>query len=626
MAATNGHANGTHKRPLRIAGSSGGFTDRQRAIHSLALCDVDVIVGDWMSECTMSWHGAAKSAILAKGDSDERPGLYDPSFMANLTPALPVLAEKGTKVAVNAGASDTEMLARTVQAKIDELGLQGRLKVAWVTGDEVLDVVNRLMKAGEKFENICFGGELKDWGFEPVAAQCYLGGAGIAEAFRQGADIVVCGRVADAAPTIGAAMWWHGWNRDRDFDQIAGSLIAGHLIECSSYVCGGYYSGFKELFDGCENVGFPIAEVFADGGCALVKEPNTGGEISIGTVASQLLYEIQGPQYYGSDVVAVLEGINMTQEDKDRVLVTGVKGKPPPTTTKVGITAHGGYQAEFHFILVGLDLEQKAEWTERQVRASMGKNVERFSCLKFTLNGSSPDNPENQDVATVDFRVFAQTKDRSLVVKDTIEVPGFNRWCLENFLQSCPGATIENDIRQSAGKEFYEYWAALLPQKEVTHQVKLLWTDQTIDIPPSPSMQLYSTRQWSYETKDPVPLSSFGPVTRGPMGWRVLGRSGDKASDANVGFFVRYDDEWDWLRSLLTIEKIIQLLGPEYNGKLVERFEIPGIKAVHFLLHDHLDRSYNATSTYDGLGKNLCEYLRAKHVAIPNSFLRRGRI
>jgi hypothetical protein len=171
MAATNGHANGTHKRPLRIAGSSGGFTDRQRAIHSLALCDVDVIVGDWMSECTMSWHGAAKSAILAKGDSDERPGLYDPSFMANLTPALPVLAEKGTKVAVNAGASDTEMLARTVQAKIDELGLQGRLKVAWVTGDEVLDVVNRLMKAGEKFENICFGGELKDWGFEPVAAQ-----------------------------------------------------------------------------------------------------------------------------------------------------------------------------------------------------------------------------------------------------------------------------------------------------------------------------------------------------------------------------------------------------------------------------------------------------------------------
>ena len=456
--------------------------------------------------------------------------------------------------------------------------------------------------------------------------RCYLGGAGIAEALRQGADIVICGRVADAAPTIGASMWWHGWNRDKDFDQVAGSLIAGHLIECSSYVCGGYYSGFKELFEGCENVGFPIAEIFADGSCALIKEPNTGGEISVGTVASQLLYEIQGPQYYGSDVVAVLEGIVMAQEGKDRVLVTGVKGKPPPTTTKVGITASGGWQAEFHFILVGLDLEQKAEWTERQVRASMGKNAERFSCLKFTLNGYCPEDPRNQDVATVDFRVFAQTKDRSLVVKDSIEVPGFNRWCLENFLQSCPGATIENDIRQSAGKEFFEYWAALIPQKEVNHQIQLLWNNITIDVAPSPSMVEYTTRQWSYETKDPVLLSSFGQTTRGPMGWRVLGRSGDKASDANVGFFVRHEDEWDWLRSFLTVDKLIQLLGPEYNGKLVERFEIPGIKAVHFLMHDHLDRSYNATSTYDGLGKNVCEYLRAKYVDIPNSFLRRGRI
>ena len=111
---------------------------------------------------------------------------------------------------------------------------------------------------------------------------------------------------------------------------------------------------------------------------------------------------------------------------------------------------------------------------------------------------------------------------------------------------------------------------------------------------------------------------------RGPLGWVVLGRSGDKASDANVGLFVRGDDEWEWLRSLLTIDLIKKLLGREYNGKGVDRFEIPGIKAVHFLLHDHLDRCYNATSTYDGLGKNVCEYLRAKHVDIPTKFLRRG--
>jgi hypothetical protein len=148
-----------------------------------------------------------------------------------------------------------------------------------------------------------------------------------------------------------------------------------------------------------------------------------------------------------------------------------------------------------------------------------------------------------------------------------METPGFQRWVLENFLQSCPGATIENDFRQSAGKEFYEYWAALLPQSEVTHEVKLLWAKKFIDIPPSPKMEVYTERQWSYETTNPVDLASFGPTTRGPIGWRVLGRSGDKASDADAGFFVRGDDEWEWSRSSLTIEKFKQLLGPEYNAR-----------------------------------------------------------
>lgn len=164
----------------------------------------------------------------------------------------------------------------------------------------------------------------------------------------------------------------------------------------------------------------------------------------------------------------------------------------------------------------------------------MGKNAEKFSVLKFSLNGYSPEDPWNQDVATADLRVFVQTKDRSLVVKDSLEVPGFNRWCMENFLQSCPGATIENDIRQSAGKEFYEYWAALIPQAEIAHAVNLMWAGQSVDVPVPKAMHEYGytreQRQWSYETKGAKPLDSFGPTVKGPLGWVVLGRSGDKAS------------------------------------------------------------------------------------------------
>jgi 4-hydroxy-3-methylbut-2-enyl diphosphate reductase IspH len=136
----------------------------------MAHTDVDVIVGDWMSECTMSWHGAAKDEQKANGLSEEeRLGLYDPSFLGTFSPALSVIQEKGIKVAVNAGASDTEKLAKEILKKIKELGLT--LKVAWIAGDDVIETVKVMLAKGEKFENICFGGELKDWGFEPLAAQ-----------------------------------------------------------------------------------------------------------------------------------------------------------------------------------------------------------------------------------------------------------------------------------------------------------------------------------------------------------------------------------------------------------------------------------------------------------------------
>jgi hypothetical protein len=135
--------------------------------------------------------------------------------------------------------------------------------------------------------------------------------------------------------------------------------MAGHLIECSSYICGGYYSGFKDIMDGCENLGFPIAAIEDSGETVISKEPNTGGVINVGSVTSQLVYEIQGPLYYNADVTANLEGIKFEQVGKDKVRMSGVKGLPPPSTTKVGITAHGGYQAEFHYLFAGLDIKEK---------------------------------------------------------------------------------------------------------------------------------------------------------------------------------------------------------------------------------------------------------------------------
>ncbi|KAK0388541.1 hypothetical protein NLU13_4784 [Sarocladium strictum] len=332
-------------------------------------------------------------------------------------------------------------------------------------------------------------------------------------------------------------------------------------------------------------MGFPIAEVDHKGECTIVKEKDTGGAVTVGTCASQLLYEIQGPWYYNCDVVADLSSIKMEQVGEDAVRVTGIKGLPPPPTTKVGITAPAGFQAEWHIYYVGLAIEEKCRLTEDQIR----------------YNGSTQINAPNQDVATVDFRVFAQSKDPEVMHPD---VPnGFNRWVLEVFLQSAPGASLSNDIRQVAPKPYYE------------HRVHCLFADEKVtDMPASTATRTYPKQQPSYEPENPMPEGSWGETERAPLGYVALGRSGDKASDCNVGFFVRHDDEWEWLRSLLTTSKIRELLGPQED------------KAVHFLLHDHLDRGYNGCSTYDTSGKNACEYLRAKTVDVPKKFLARGRV
>jgi hypothetical protein len=226
----------------------------------------------------------------------------------------------------------------------------------------------------------------------------------------------------------------------------------------------------------------------------------------------------------------------MEEIGKDRVRVSGVKGLPPPGTTKVGLTAVGGYQAEFHVFICGLDLEAKAEMIERQIRYSAGDAVKELSCFKFSLNGYCPDNPRNQDVATCDLRVFVQTQNKSLVSKATLDVPGFNRWCMDNGLQGCPGWTLGNDQRQSEGKLYYEYYVTLLAQSEVQHRVVLPWdNNKTLDILPPTTTETYPRNQPSYETKDAVDLKQYGPTTRGPLGWVVGGRSGDKASVRMLG-------------------------------------------------------------------------------------------
>ncbi|USW56743.1 Putative acyclic terpene utilization [Septoria linicola] len=626
-------------RPIRIAGVSGSVSDRRHAMAMFAKNydndPIDVIIGDFMSEANMTTRGASKAdtiALPAAKPSNTDTGFanvmssgatdaYEPTFLEALGPALPHIAKHKIKVAVNAGASDTEKMHKVVSDMCAKAGLD--LKVAWISGDEVFPAVQKARQnKSSKFENVCTGEVLDDWQHEPIYAQAYLGGLGIAAAFSKGADIVVCGRVSDASPVIGAAYWWHGWTRDM-LHELANAFVAGHMIECSNYVVGGNFSGFKSLqSSNWKDIGYPIAEISRSGNVVITKGQGWGGgEVSVQTCSSQLLYEIQGPWYFNSDVTAVLGGMWFEQIGTDRVALRGVTGDLPPPTTKVGITAKGGFQAEVHWLLCGLDIKEKAAMMEAQLRHAMRPFSDKFTMLKCSINGSAAENPRNQNEATVDFRVFVQAKEEADIAPSK-----FLRTSIDCIMQGYPGATFHLDIRQGFPKAFYEYYVTLLPQSEVEHKVHL-WDGTSIEVPPPTETKTYPSQQPSspYATGLEA-ATSFGETTRGPLGWIVHARSGDKGSNANVGFWVRHRDEYDWLRSLLSVHTIKGLLQDEYNEKKIDRFELPNMLAVHFLLHDHLDRGVSSSSTYDFLGKNVAEYLRSKWVDLPVRFLNRGKL
>lgn len=503
---------------------------------------------------------------------------YEPTFLEALAPALGDIKRYGIRVAVNAGGRDVRGLVGEVKRMLESQRVD--LRVAWIEGDDVLDVVKEKLgkemkgedvsqqtargHASTKFENLCTGESLKDWSFKDdiIGAQAYLGGLGIAKAFEEGADIVVAGRVSDASPVIGAAVWWHGWERSQ-LDELANAFVAGHLIECSTYVCGGNFTGFKG-FEGNESwgdIGYPIAEIGRKGEVIITKQKGTGGVVSQETCKAQLLYEIQGPWYFNSDVTAILDEIAFEQLSTNRVALRGVKAGPPPLTTKIGITARGGFQSEVHWFLVGLDIEAKARMLEMQIRKALG-DTSRFDVLRFTLNGTAAVDPSEQNAATVDFRVFAQASEE----KD-LATNRFLRPIIDLVMCSYPGATFHLDFRQGLPKAVHEYFVTLLPQSDVKHMVHL-HDGRMLEIEPPKITETYPGQQPS-QSLSFTPAKDFGETIKGPLGWLVHARSGDKGSNANVGFWVRHADEYDWLRTLLSTENLQTLLAKEYNGKKI---------------------------------------------------------
>ena len=337
--------------PIRIANCSGFFGDRLSAAREMVEGGpIDVLTGDWLAELTM----LILSRLRAK-----HPGRgFASTFVTQMEQVMGTCLDRGIKVVSNAGGLDPAGCAEALNEVAAKLGLSPT--VAYVDGDDLLPRVAELHATGElrPFNADGSFGDVSRF----LTANAYLGCWGIVEALQRGADIVVTGRVTDAAVTCGPAAWHHGWARD-DWDALAGAVVAGHVIECSAQATGGNYSFFTEV-PGMERLGFPWAEVAADGSSVIGKHDGTGGQVSIGTVTSQLLYEIAGPRYLGPDVTARFDTIRLDEIAPDRVRISGIAGEPPPPTLKVAMNELGGYRNDLAVALTGLDVDAKAAVVE----------------------------------------------------------------------------------------------------------------------------------------------------------------------------------------------------------------------------------------------------------------------
>lgn len=592
--------------PIRIANCSGFFGDRPSgAVEMVEGGPIDVLTGDWLAELTM--------LILSRIRAKRPGGGYARTFVTQMEQVMGSCLDRGIKVVSNAGGLDPDGCADAVAEVADRIGLAPT--IAYVNGDDLLPRLGELTTAAA-LRPFTADGQIGDPGaerFEPLTANAYLGCWGIVEALTRGADIVITGRVTDAAVVCGPAAWHHGWSRT-DLDQLAGAVVAGHVIECSAQATGGNYSFFTEI-DGYDDprgrtrFGFPWAEVAADGSSVIGKHDGTGGAVTIGTVTSQLLYEIQGPEYLGPDVTTRFDTIGLEQIGPDRVRISGTRGQAPPETLKVAMNEVGGYRNSVSVALTGLDIEEKARFQEVAFWEACPYEPEDFASVTTRLVRTDKTDPASQEEAAAVWRITVKDPDERKVGR------AFADALVHTGLSGIPGMYGMGG-GPGAGSVFGVYRPAVVPADLVPQYVHIGGETVQVDStnPPGPAVEV------AVAPPDPTP---GGPTTEAPIG-RVLGtRSGDKGGDANLGIYARSDLGWAWLDNTITVDALRELL-PETVDLPIVRHRFPAIRSLNFVITGLLEEGVAASTRQDPQAKALGEWLRARVLPIPDSVLAAG--
>ena len=596
-------------RVVRIGGASGFWGDTAMAVPQLLGAPaLDYLVFDYLAEVTMS-------ILAAQRLKDPAAGYALDFVQITMREALPALRARGIRVVANAGGVNPLACRDALAALATELGLP--LKIGVILGD---DLGPRSAEFGVSGVTEMFSGA--PFPARTASINAYLGALPIARALEVGCDVVITGRCVDSAVTLGVLVHEFGWSAS-DHDKLAQGTLAGHLIECGAQGTGGLFTDWQQVPD-WENIGFPLIEASADGSFVITKTPGTGGLVTPATVAEQLLYEIGDPRaYLVPDVACDFTDVTMSQDGEHRVRVTGAIGRAPSAHYKVSATFADGWRNTGFLTIAGEQAVAKAQRTgaallTRMTRMLAARGLTPFSATRIEVLGG-------EDM----YGAHARTTAREVVLK--IAARSASKDSLELFAREfAPAATsmAPGTLGLVGGRpsptRVVRLFSFLWPKSDVVVEVDVQGERITVTVPADggfdagalPAALRYISAMPAASPLLSPASSSPQPTRRVPLLTLAHGRSGDKGDTANIGIVARRAQDLPLLSAWLTPERVAAHFAHRAPRR-VERFDLPGINAINFVLHGVLGGGGMASLHTDNLAKAYAQVLLAMEVPAP---------
>jgi hypothetical protein len=585
-------------KTVRIAGASGFWGDSAIALPQLLREPLDYVTFDYLAEITMS--------IMARARAKDPQAGYATDFVDTIGHHAVALVDQNVKVIANAGGVNPLACARALEQRLAAVGVE--LKVGVVVGDDLLDRAAQWRAEGRR--EMFTGAPMPE---RLLSLNTYLGAEPIAAALAAGADVVITGRCVDSALTLGACLHEFGWGR-QDLDCLAGGSLAGHIVECGAQATGGVHTDWEKTGDWA-NIGYPIVEVSADGSFTLSKPRNTGGLVSVGTAAEQMVYEIGDPAAYVlPDVVCDFTRVTIREAGPDRVNFSGARGRPPTPTYKASATWSDGFRVGAYYMIAGIDAAAKADKVADAVFRRSALMLREQQLPPFTeisheaIGSESTYGPASRGRGTREVMLKLAAKNPSPRALEILV-----REFTSAGTSMAPGFTGLGGNRPKV-MPVVRLFSLLVPKDEVYVQVLMSETGGPIADACGRGEGLAISpprRQTAAEAPPLAPTAAAVPLIR--LAW---GRSGDKGNVANIGIIARQPEYLPYIRAALTPQAVATVFAHYLEGP-VERFDLPGSHAINFLLHDVLGGGGTASLRNDPQGKAYAQILLEYPIPVP---------